>query len=110
MCIRVKQILKNEKSKFAGSNFVEDWNNIPIELYIQKGISFGKETVQGIRIKDKPPTPLTLKDINLIKGKVSIITSQDSLNKFYADLTTKEKTNKDVIDILKEKQTDLKQV
>jgi hypothetical protein len=100
----------NIMAKFSKSSFVNDWNNINVELYVKKNIKFGKETRQGIGIKDTPPVPLTEKDINLIKGKVSIITSQDSLNKFYADLSTKEKTNKDVIDILKEKQTDLKQV
>tara|TARA_R110000822_G_scaffold310050_1_gene441069 strand:+ start:820 stop:1338 length:519 start_codon:yes stop_codon:yes gene_type:complete len=96
-------------SKFANTPFVNDWKNIPIELYIQKGITFGKETVQGIRIKETPPKAITEHEVKLIKDKVSLIVDLKALNVFYAGLTPKEKTHKEIIEILKEKQIDLKQ-
>jgi len=96
-------------AKFAGSPFVNDWNNIPIELYVQKNINFGRDTVQGIRIRETPPKAITSQEIKLIKGKVAVITDLKSLNIFYAGLTPKEKTHKDIIEALKGKQTDLKQ-
>lgn len=97
-------------SKMVGSNFVQDWNDLPIELYIQKGISFGKETVQGIRIKDEKPKIITDKDVKMISGKLAIITDLKGLNAFYGSLSVRERTNKNIIQLLKDKQTDLKQV
>lgn len=78
-------------------------------MYIQKGITFGKDTVQGIRIKDTPPKAITEHEINLIKGQVAIIVNLKDLNVFYSGLTPKKKTHKDIIEILKDKQIDLKQ-
>tara|TARA_R110002020_G_scaffold218594_3_gene426491 strand:+ start:1728 stop:2252 length:525 start_codon:yes stop_codon:yes gene_type:complete len=97
-------------SKMVGSNFVQDWNDLPIELYIQKGISFGKETVQGIRIKEEKPKIITDKDVKMISGKLAIITDLKGLNAFYGSLSVRERTNKNIIQLLKDKQTDLKQV
>tara|TARA_R110002051_G_scaffold315679_1_gene394354 strand:- start:101 stop:613 length:513 start_codon:yes stop_codon:yes gene_type:complete len=96
-------------SKLAGSNFVQDWNNIPVELYIKKGISFGKETVQGVRIKETSPKLITEKDINVIKGRLATVLNLKDLNIFYQNLTVRERTNKDIVKLLKDKQIDLKQ-
>lgn len=42
-------------SLFAGSPFVEDWNNIVIELYIDESVKMKGEVVGGIRIKPTQP-------------------------------------------------------
>jgi len=39
-----------------GSSFVEDWKNVVIELYVQDGVTFGKEITSGVRIKPNQPT------------------------------------------------------
>lgn len=96
-------------AKRTGSSFVDDWKDVKVELYILKNIRFGKETVDGIRIKEEPPRQLTEQDIRLIKGKVAAILDNASLNAYYTSLSTKEKTSKEVIEILKQKQLDLKQ-
>jgi hypothetical protein len=96
-------------AKLTKSSFVDDWKNIPVELYILKNIKFGKETVTGIRIKEEAPKSITDQEIKLIKGKVAACLSNVELNAFYASLTSKEKTNKEVLQILKDKQLDLKQ-
>ena len=96
-------------AKLTGSSFVEDWRNVPVELYIQRNIKFGKETVEGIRIKESPPKAITEHEIKLIKGKVAALTSQADLNTFYSSLTSKEKTNREINQILKDKQIDLQQ-
>jgi len=95
--------------KLTGSSFVEDWANTKVELYILQKIKFGKQTVEGIRIKEEPPKALTEQDIKLIKGKVATFVSNQQLNEFYNSLSSKEKTNPEVIKILKDKQLDLKQ-
>lgn len=97
-------------AKRMGTPFVEDWKEITVELYILKNISFGKETVEGIRIKEEAPKMITEKEINTIRDIVGLITTMAELNKFYASLSNKEKTNKEIVEILKQKQIDLKQV
>jgi len=42
--------------KFAnGSPFVEDWNNIPVRLYIDPNVRMKGETVGGVRISPDAP-------------------------------------------------------
>jgi hypothetical protein len=95
--------------KLTGLSFVEDWNNINVELYIKKGIKFGKSVVQGIAIKEEAPKAITEKDVNLVKGRLATVTDLKGLNVFYSKLSVKERTNKDIIQLLKDKQTELKQ-
>ena len=45
------------KSFCENSPWVEDWVDVNIELYILNNVKFGKEFVQGVRIKDKQPKP-----------------------------------------------------
>lgn len=40
---------------FVTSNQVDDWIDIKVELYVQKGINFGGERVNGVRIKPNQP-------------------------------------------------------
>jgi len=35
----------------TNSVFVEDWKNLKIELFIEKNIRFGRDIVDGVRIK-----------------------------------------------------------
>ena len=42
-------------SKFAKSAHVENWNNIFIELYVDKGVKMKGEVVGGIRIRKVQP-------------------------------------------------------
>lgn len=39
----------------AGSAFIDDWNNIPVIIYVDKNVRFGKESVEGLRISPKAP-------------------------------------------------------
>lgn len=40
--------------KFAGSNYIEDWGDIPIIIYIARVQAFGEE-VEALRIRDRQP-------------------------------------------------------
>lgn len=42
-------------ARFARSNFVQDWNNIPVELYIDPDVKMKGATVGGVRIKNVQP-------------------------------------------------------
>ena len=37
-------------SKIVGSPFIEDWAGTRITVYVERGIKFGRETVDGLRI------------------------------------------------------------
>lgn len=40
----------------TGSPFVEDWKNVPVELYIDNAVKMKGEVVGGVRIKPIKPT------------------------------------------------------
>lgn len=40
---------------FADSAFIEDWNNIPVSIYVDTNVRFGRDTVEGLRINPQPP-------------------------------------------------------
>lgn len=47
---------KTVKSFAGGSPFVEDWKNVPVELYIDESVKMKGEVVGGVRIKPIKPT------------------------------------------------------
>lgn len=51
-------ILNSTNSKMlkqlSGSAFIEDWVNLPIKIYVDPSVRFGKETVEGLRISPAP--------------------------------------------------------
>lgn len=34
----------------TGSHFLEDWRNVPVTVYVDSAVKFGRETVEGLRI------------------------------------------------------------
>lgn len=39
----------------AGSHFIEDWQNVPVTIYVDSNVRFGRDTVEGLRISPQPP-------------------------------------------------------
>lgn len=39
----------------TGSAFIDDWNNVPITVYVDNKIRFGRDTVEGLRISPEMP-------------------------------------------------------
>ena len=37
--------------KLTGSPFIEDWRNVPVTIYVDSAVKFGRDTVEGLRIK-----------------------------------------------------------
>nr|DAN62183.1 MAG TPA: hypothetical protein [Caudoviricetes sp.] len=38
-------------AKIIGSPFLEDWNGVQVEIYVDHNVRFGRETVEGLRIR-----------------------------------------------------------
>lgn len=41
----------------TGSAFLEDWVNVPITVYVEHGVKFGRDTVDGLRIMKQQTKP-----------------------------------------------------
>lgn len=57
--------------EMTGSHFLEDWTNIPVTIYVDSKVRFGRDTVEGLRISPQAPqlqrqiiTPETVKPWN----------------------------------------------
>lgn len=52
-------ILNVGNSKFmkdvTGSHFIDDWQNIPVVVYVDPGVRFGRDIVEGLRLKKGTP-------------------------------------------------------
>lgn len=88
---------------------IGNWVGMEVELYVDRNVKMMGKIVDGIRIKTEPPKPITQEDIDIIKESVNLITTLQDLNKYYSSLTPRFKTNKDVIQILKDKQIKIKE-
>ena len=38
-------------AKITGSPFLEDWGGVSVEIYVDHNVRFGRETVEGLRIR-----------------------------------------------------------
>lgn len=59
-------------ANLTGSKFIDDWVNIPVTIYVDSNVRFGKETVEGLRISPMKPekkvlTPENATQWNLAK-------------------------------------------
>jgi hypothetical protein len=41
-------------AKLANSPYIEDWAGLRIRVYVEKGIKFGRDTVDGLRVMPAP--------------------------------------------------------
>lgn len=39
----------------TGSAFIDDWNHVPVTIYVDNKIRFGRDTVEGLRISPEAP-------------------------------------------------------
>lgn len=44
-------------AKITGSPFLEDWEDVQVEIYVDHNVRFGRETVEGLRIRPTPIRP-----------------------------------------------------
>ena len=45
----------NTMKLLSGSPYIDDWCNIPVTIYVDNKVRFGRETVEGLRISPQPP-------------------------------------------------------
>lgn len=42
--------------RITGSPFIDDWVNVTVTVYVDPNVKFGKEVLEGLRIRDKAPS------------------------------------------------------
>lgn len=41
--------------ELSGSHYIDDWVNIPVTIFVDGNVRFGRDTVEGLRISPQPP-------------------------------------------------------
>lgn len=39
----------------TGSHFIDDWINVPVTIYVDHNVRFGRDTVEGLRVSTERP-------------------------------------------------------
>lgn len=81
--------------EITGSAFIDDWNNVPVNIYVDPSVRFGKETVEGLRIApalpgDNPATDEQLVAIQDHREAGSIPEQTEAWIAKHSPLTTKQ--------------------
>ena len=73
------------------SHFIDDWNNIPVTIYVDHSVRFGRDTVDGLRISSLAPTiqkpELTQAEADKWARAVAVFKSEGNLNRVLARVT-----------------------
>lgn len=49
-------------AKLTGSPYIEDWSGVRVTIYVERGIKFGRDTVDGLRVMPAPERKLITPD------------------------------------------------
>ena len=57
-------------AKITGSPFLEDWGGVQVEIYVDHNVRFGRETVEGLRIRPAAIRPQEKKELTPANQKM----------------------------------------
>lgn len=82
----------------GGSNFINDWKNIRVQLYVEQGVKAFGEVTDALRIRSTPP-PQEQKQVDVTVAILNLTscTNQEELRNVYTALSTAEKNHPSVI-------------
>jgi len=69
--------------QLTGSHFIEDWQNIPVTIFVDSNVRFGRDTVEGLRISIQPPAltrAVINRDSNMWKNAISAYKRDGNFN------------------------------
>jgi hypothetical protein len=84
----------------GGSNFINDWKNIRVQLYVEQGVKAFGEVTDALRIRSTPPPPPQEQkqvDVTVAILNLTSCTNQEELRNVYTALSTAEKNHPSVI-------------
>ena len=74
-------------AKLTGSKWIDDWQNVPITVYVDAQVRFGKETVEGLRIEKATERPRSAPQDLIEGGEAAAKLGTDGLRKWWTDQT-----------------------
>jgi hypothetical protein len=86
----------------GGSNFINDWNNIRVTIYVERNVKAFGEVTDALRIRSTPPAQSQPKadiDVTVAILNLTGCTTQEELKKVYLELSKDEKTHPSVIEV-----------
>ena len=86
----------------GGSNFINDWQNIRVTIYVERNVKAFGELTDALRIRSTPPPPIQpKKDIDVTVAILNLTgcTNQEELKRVYLELSKEEKTHPSVIEV-----------
>ena len=73
--------------EITGSYYIDDWNNIQVQIYVDPNVRFGRDTVEGLRINQIKTKPvLTPDDIERWNRAIDAYRRDGDLNKVKAHM------------------------
>lgn len=71
-------------AKLSDSPYIEDWAGIRIRVYVEKGIKFGRDTVDGLRIMPAPERKLITPESRMWEAAKAAYIRDGNLDKVLA--------------------------
>lgn len=84
----------------GGSNFINDWKNVRVTIYVEKNVKAFGEVTDALRIRSTPPpqqAPQQQIDVTVAILNLTSCTTQEELRQVYTALSKEEKNHPSVI-------------
>jgi len=70
-------------AKLSGSKWIDDWANLPVTVYVDPHVRFGKETVEGLRIDKATERPRQAPAALIESAELAAESGMDTLRAFW---------------------------
>jgi hypothetical protein len=70
-------------AKLTGSKWIDDWQNVPVTIYVDQNVRFGKETVEGLRIDKATERPRVAPPELVASAEAAAKQGTDALRKWW---------------------------
>lgn len=70
-------------ARLTGSKWIDDWQNVPVTVYVDAHVRFGKETVEGLRLDKATERPRSASPEVIASAEAAAKGGTDSLRKWW---------------------------
>ena len=88
--------------QMAGTPWIEDWENIRVEVYVQSGVRFGKDEVDGLRLRPAPQKEWLTPDHPNFAHAIKAYRRDGNFSKIEARMNIADDMKQTIIDLVKE--------
>lgn len=70
-------------ARLTGSKWIDDWQNVPVTIYVDQNVRFGKETVEGLRLDKATELPRSVPPEVVADAEAAAKKGTDSLRQWW---------------------------